>query len=677
MTKNPLQKNAKPRYLTKSRFKVAIECPTKLYYTGKKNEYTNLMAENEFLQALAEGGFQVGELAKCYFPGGTDIETLDYEASLKQTNDLLNQENCIIYEAAIQFENFFIRVDILNKQGNEIQLIEVKAKSIHPEKNDFMTKKTGIIIAAWRPYLYDVAFQTWVMTHAFPNWNVLPFLMLADKSKDASVDGLNQLFRIKRNSDHRIKIITTVETMTPDLLGDQILIQIPVKKFVDQIIEGQDADPKNKKVQQLEDFSKSVREYARYYEQNERYPITIGAKCKGCEFKNTSKTKECGTKSGYEECWTEFNNGDFDASKPHIFDIWSYRGTEKLIDSGHIYMEDPEVKKSFFKKDKNGQINFKGVQSERQLLQVTKTCLEPDGKEDIKPTLFEKLATWKFPLHFIDFETSMVAIPFNANRRPYEQIAFQFSSHTLYKDGKIDHHEWIHKNPGEFPNFEFAKALKSVLEKDEGTILRYAAHENSIMREIYNQMEEESRPEYQNIMEWIDTITTKNSESIGAGKDDKITGERSMVDMCDLVRRYYYHPGMKGSNSIKAVLPAILSCSKILKEKYSIPLSFGTHLNKKIMWQFDTDAKKVKDPYTLLGPILDKDNSNPIDLLFETSEIKEGSAAMLAYAKMQFTEMSEKERTAILSALLRYCELDTLAMLMIYEHWMSMESVHL
>lgn len=71
------------RYLTKSRFKLAEECPTKLFYTGKK-EYPDKKGEDPFLAALAEGGFQVGELAKCYFPGGTNITSLDYEESLRQ-----------------------------------------------------------------------------------------------------------------------------------------------------------------------------------------------------------------------------------------------------------------------------------------------------------------------------------------------------------------------------------------------------------------------------------------------------------------------------------------------------------------------------------------------------------------------------------------------------------------
>jgi len=40
----------KARYLTKSRFKLAIECPTKLFYTGKKN-YRDLKQEDSFVHS--------------------------------------------------------------------------------------------------------------------------------------------------------------------------------------------------------------------------------------------------------------------------------------------------------------------------------------------------------------------------------------------------------------------------------------------------------------------------------------------------------------------------------------------------------------------------------------------------------------------------------------------------
>ena len=44
--------NAKPRYLTKSRFKLALECPTKLFYTGKTDLYPDTKQDDQVLQAL-------------------------------------------------------------------------------------------------------------------------------------------------------------------------------------------------------------------------------------------------------------------------------------------------------------------------------------------------------------------------------------------------------------------------------------------------------------------------------------------------------------------------------------------------------------------------------------------------------------------------------------------------
>lgn len=57
----------KQRFFTKSRFKVGHECPTKLYYLDRP-EYSNKKNDDSFLEALADGGFQVGALAKIYFP---------------------------------------------------------------------------------------------------------------------------------------------------------------------------------------------------------------------------------------------------------------------------------------------------------------------------------------------------------------------------------------------------------------------------------------------------------------------------------------------------------------------------------------------------------------------------------------------------------------------------------
>ena len=60
------------RYLTKSRFKSALECPSKLYYKGNEN-YADNSKGDKFLSVLAEGGYQVGELSKSYHPDASEV----------------------------------------------------------------------------------------------------------------------------------------------------------------------------------------------------------------------------------------------------------------------------------------------------------------------------------------------------------------------------------------------------------------------------------------------------------------------------------------------------------------------------------------------------------------------------------------------------------------------------
>ena len=660
----PLNEIKMKKYFTKSKFKTALECPSKLYYYDKKKEYANLNSENEFLQALADGGYQVGELAKLYYPGGHDIKSLDYQESLDETNEYLKQNNVVIYEAAVKYNNCFIRVDVLRKTGNCIELIEVKAKSfdVNSTENGMMGKNNNYIKTNWKPYLYDVAFQSWVMEKAFPDFIVKSYLLLADKTQVATVDGLNQLFRISEDERHRtiIKLPKNIEEID---LGEKILITIDVKPQVDKIWEGSDTLVKKKSNEELKGFEERIIEYSDYYCSDKKYPAKVGQKCKNCEYKNSENTLKQGLKSGYKECWREGCGKNFDFTKPHIFEIWNFKKNQELIDSNIYYMKDIPIE---YFTDNSG--NFKSSAAERQMLQINKALY--DSVEYVSPDLKNEMNKWIFPLHFIDFETSMVAIPFNKGRRPYEQIAFQFSSHTLYEDGTIKHDEFIHDIVGEFPNYDFLRALKSTLDKDNGTIFRYAAHENTVLRQIQGQMLNDNSVKFDELLAWIDTITQNTEDN-----KNPIYGERNMVDMCDLVKKYYYHPRMKGSNSIKAVLPAILSAGSFVKDKYSMPLEFGTHLKNRILWKLNNITTEPENPYKLLPPIfyeinIDKDI---IERFFDGDEIKEGGAAATAYARMQFTEMSDIERTALKESLLQYCELDTLAMLMIYEHWKSVE----
>jgi len=49
------------KLLSKSKYKLAISCPTKLYYASNTTQYPNSNDENDFLQSLAEGGYQIGK----------------------------------------------------------------------------------------------------------------------------------------------------------------------------------------------------------------------------------------------------------------------------------------------------------------------------------------------------------------------------------------------------------------------------------------------------------------------------------------------------------------------------------------------------------------------------------------------------------------------------------------
>jgi len=57
------------------------------------------------------------------------------------------------------------------------------------------------------------------------------------------------------------------------------------------------------------------------------------------------------------------------------------------------------------------------------------------------------------------------------------------------------------------------------------------------------------------------------------------------------------------------------------------------------------------------------------ETLSELEGIADVGMALTAYAKLQYVDMSEREREELTSGLKKYCELDTLAMVMIYEHF--------
>ena len=135
-----------------------------------------------------------------------------------------------------------------------------------------------------------------------------------------------------------------------------------------------------------------------------------------------------------------------------------------------------------------------------------------------------------YPRYYLDFETVDFAVPKWIGTRPYQQIPFQWSCHVEQRDGSIAHDMFLDLT-GAPPMRAFAESLLAVL-GDSGPIL------------VYNMAFEKTR-----ILELAAMFS-----DLAAPLNALIP---RIVDLLPITREYYYHPAMKGSWSIKKVIPTI------------------------------------------------------------------------------------------------------------------------
>jgi len=172
--------------------------------------------------------------------------------------------------------------------------------------------------------------------------------------------------------------------------------------------------------------------------------------------------------------------------------------------------------------------------NDNQMMQVKS---ELEGRTFIdKENILHFLKNLNYPLYYLDFETIASAVPIYNNARPYQQLVFQYSLHVQESpDSCISHFEYLAKaSPTIDPRANFVTQLI----KDCGTsgdILVYnIAFERgrlNELRELYPQYSKELTP------------------IISRLKDL----------MLPFQQKWYYTPAMKGSYSIKYVLPALVS----------------------------------------------------------------------------------------------------------------------
>lgn len=718
------------KLFTKSAFKIATHCPMQAYYYRNPQEYENQSTTDDFLKSMAEGGFQVGELAKIYgeVPPENDLENCaGYDKPLERTKNLWKNENVNIAEAAFRYGDCFVRADVVKKQGHIVELIEVKAKSWDPNDDFVKTPTRGanagksVVNSSIRDYLYDVAFQKWVVENAlktdYPEekFKVRAYLMMADKSKINSIPRLNSLFRVKKRMDDNGEKRAYAEVI-PDALEilkkphEHVLTAFYVDDECRLVIDGKTTEQEEVLGMQFVPF---IEKYSKQYVNNEKHYCLLGSKCFKCPFSLSDDGKTKGLKSGYEECWREvagFKDEDF--AKPLIKDL-NGTGLTRSPNTKNDWISQrlyfiKDITENVYPRRNDGSENG-WSNNDRKWIQIDGT--NSGQKEAIIQTdlLRAEMKSWKYPLHMIDFETTNSALPYYEGQRPYEQVAFQFSHHIINKDGSIEHAgQFLETRPGYFPNFNFVRALRDQLNKDEGSVFRYSNHENTILNAIRVQLLASKEKDKDDLIAFIESITHE-------GKVRK--GERDMIDLCDVVKRFYWHPIMKGSNSIKQVLPAILNSGTYLQERYGKPI-YGsvikslnyTAKNPLVLIVKDKETGDIKNPYKVL-PQLQEIQDELIDTIAEQSHgvwdkdelkqylqnaaademdadddtrINNGGLPLVLFRSFQALDpsvnwedslktsapsMDAVKYHAVREGLLKYCELDTMAMVFIWEYF--------
>jgi hypothetical protein len=595
--------------LSKSDFKVALECPTKLFY--KKKKYPSLLDNDLYLKFLADGGYMVEAMARLLYPGGVVIGSWSQpEKAFEETKAALDKDrDAVLFEPTVIHDKYLARVDILQRFGNILRLIEVKSVSLNSEEDgpDFFRGAKGGITSKIRPYLEDVAFQIFVLRQAFPQYEIHPYLCVVDKAKTATENLTFDRFKLTRSAGSWAPNVDF--TGDPSCIPDEnLLIVCDVSDEVNELL------PKVSEAAHC--FADSIDG-----DSIERIAPEIGQKCKKCEY----RIQEDGDGlSGFHECW-----GDLADPDPHILDLIriDLAGGKKcdlvaeLAGEGKAQLVDVPV----------GILS--GATAERQLCQID--C-HVKGTEFISPNLPHILSQHARPLYFIDFEGSTLAIPYHEGMHPYEQAGFQWSCHTLDPEGNLSHSEWLNAEEA-FPNFAFARSLREQI-GDSGTVYIWSPYEITMLRHIRRQMDDYGEGD-DSLKGWLDRMI--------ADEDGRI------VDLLVLARQHYYHPSMKGSFSIKAVLPAAWAANKAVQEMDAFEgyVKYG-------------NEGQLLNPYKSLPPL-------PIG---EKSEVvNEGTGAMRVYQEMMFGQSASdpEHRENYRSLLLQYCKLDTAAMVIIWMHWMG------
>jgi len=116
--------------LSKSRIMAGLQCHKLLWWTVHEPEAPELVLDAP-TRAVLDRGSRVGEVARRYVPGGVtiDLPYNAYAARLAATRRALESSAPAVYEASFRADGVFVAVDILERDGRGVRLVEVKSST--------------------------------------------------------------------------------------------------------------------------------------------------------------------------------------------------------------------------------------------------------------------------------------------------------------------------------------------------------------------------------------------------------------------------------------------------------------------------------------------------------------------------------------------------------------------
>ena len=616
-------------YFTKHLFGAGIECPTKLYYYA--HDYPENQAAVPFIKHAVYNKRLLKALARSIYPDGIFVDKNSVSAAAAQTKQYLEQQEIVLFNAIFEHQQMMGRIPIIHKTDNRLTAFHIQVKAFDSRKHR-LCDTDGNIYSKWRSYLLDFAYQLYLVKQICPEKKLKAFLVMPEKSGRSYTDDLpSVLLPLQKNG----------KASEVSVSNQQLLAKIEVSDLISHIWTDVDFSKTYLPRSTFEDSLIYLRDL---YLSREKKPPQIGMKCKNCEFRIEKKRVSQDVQSGFNECWRpEIGSGN--PSERHIFDLIG-SGTQQRIHE-QVYDQRDIDPDSIF--SVSSIIEGKGRISHdmRQSLQVHKSQGTKVPDQLIRSNLFRELNRWKYPLHFLDFEAGNYAVPVRKNRSPYDLVVFQFSCHTLYRNGDWEHHQWIDDRQSGYPSYELIRQLMQVPNIQQGTIVQYSDFERQALKTIRRELTSEQPPiaDADRLVGWIETIIHQN------GSTDQQSPQ--VADLSRLVKHFYYNSEMEDSLSIKDVLQSVLSHSTFLKEKYSNP--YSSHNFDQIVWWQPDAQSGARNPYQILSEI-------------DFTTIRRGTEAMVIYGKLIAGRWAPEQQQAYRDALLKYCELDTLAMVMIYQH---------